>query len=77
MNRQARMLRAKDEKRRTPTWDRIPSATPDRAEPGETLRDVMVAMRDGVKLATDVYLPAGDGPFPAILTRMPYGKTET
>ncbi|MBX7168728.1 MAG: CocE/NonD family hydrolase [Pirellulales bacterium] len=34
----------------------------------------MVAMSDGVKLATNVYLPKGDGPFPVILTRTPYGK---
>jgi predicted acyl esterase len=37
-------------------------------------KDEMVAMRDGVKLATTVYLPPGDGPFPVILTRTPYGK---
>jgi putative CocE/NonD family hydrolase len=36
----------------------------------------MVAMRDGVKLATDVYLPRGDGPFPAVFVRTPYGKTD-
>jgi hypothetical protein len=35
---------------------------------------VMVPMRDGVKLATDVYLPDGEGPWPAILFRTPYGK---
>ncbi len=35
---------------------------------------VMVPMRDGVKLATDVYLPAGDGPWPTILTMTPYGR---
>ncbi len=34
----------------------------------------MVPMRDGVHLATDVYLPAGDGPFPVILYRTPYDK---
>jgi hypothetical protein len=33
----------------------------------------MVEMRDGVRLLTDVYLPAGDGPFPVILCRVPYG----
>ena len=38
-------------------------------------RDVMVAMRDGVRLATDIYRPAGAGPFPAILERTPYDKT--
>lgn len=34
----------------------------------------MVAMADGTKLATDVYLPNGKGPFPAILLRTPYNK---
>src|SRR5262249_45165486 len=34
----------------------------------------MVAMRDGVKLATDVYLPEGKGPWPVVLTRTPYNK---
>jgi hypothetical protein len=34
----------------------------------------MVEMRDGVKLATDYYLPAGAGPFPVVLGRTPYGK---
>ena len=39
--------------------------------------DVPVEMRDGVILMTDIYLPAGSGPFPVILTRLPYGtKTE-
>lgn len=37
-------------------------------------RDVMVAMRDGVKLAADVYRPAGAGAFPVLLERTPYGK---
>ena len=34
----------------------------------------MVPMRDGVELATDVYLPEGAGPFPAVLVRLPYDK---
>ncbi len=34
----------------------------------------MVAMRDGVKLATDVYVPDGDGPWPTIFLRFPYNK---
>jgi hypothetical protein len=34
----------------------------------------MVPMSDGVKLATDVYLPSGAGPWPVILSRTPYGK---
>ncbi|TFF84941.1 CocE/NonD family hydrolase, partial [Candidatus Heimdallarchaeota archaeon] len=36
----------------------------------------MVKMRDGIKLATDVYLPEEDGSFPFILFRTPYGKAE-
>lgn len=38
--------------------------------------DVMVPMRDGVHLATDVYRPAHPkGPVPTIVTRTPYDKT--
>src|SRR5690242_18886923 len=42
-------------------------------------RDVMVPMRDGVRLATDLYFPAVDGgqapgAFPVILERTPYDK---
>jgi len=36
--------------------------------------NVMVPMRDGVRLATDLFLPKGEGPFPVILVRLPYGK---
>jgi putative CocE/NonD family hydrolase len=36
--------------------------------------DVMVPMRDGVHLATDIHLPAKEGKFPAILWRTPYNK---
>jgi hypothetical protein len=31
-------------------------------------------MRDGVKLATDIHLPAGEGPWPTILVMTPYGR---
>jgi uncharacterized protein len=34
----------------------------------------MIPMRDGVKLATDVYQPEGDGPWPVIFLRFPYNK---
>ena len=51
------------------------SSTPDRARPGRVLRDVMVEMRDGISLATDVYLPDTDGPFATVMIRLPYGKT--
>src|SRR3972149_8160633 len=40
------------------------------------VKNVMVPMRDGVRLATDIYLPEdGSDKHPVILTRMPYGKT--
>lgn len=34
----------------------------------------LVAMQDGVKLVTDVYLPGGKGPWPVILARSTYGR---
>jgi hypothetical protein len=37
----------------------------------------MVAMRDGIGLATDVHMPDGTGPFPVIMERTPYGRHET
>lgn len=37
-------------------------------------RELMAAMRDGVKLAGNLYLPAGKGPFPCVVVRTPYGK---
>jgi putative CocE/NonD family hydrolase len=45
--------------------------------PGLTVqRDVPCPMRDGVRLMSDVYFPAGDGPFPVLLIRLPYDKTQ-
>lgn len=38
-------------------------------------RTFMVPMRDGTRLATEVWLPPGEGPWPAVLTRTPYGRT--
>ncbi len=55
-------------------------------EPGPfdvlVLRDLMVRMRDGVMLATDVYLPARDTErvaerVPSLLERTPYGKSQS
>jgi predicted acyl esterase len=34
-------------------------------------RNVPCRMRDGVTLHADVYRPAGQGPFPVILMRLP------
>jgi putative CocE/NonD family hydrolase len=39
-------------------------------------QEVKVPMRDLIQLATDLYLPAGPGPFPAIAVRTPYHKDE-
>lgn len=36
--------------------------------------DVPAAMRDGTVLRANVYRPAGGGPWPVLLTRLPYGK---
>ena len=61
-------------------------ASPPRAESqadvtyeGIATRDVMVPARDGVRLATDVYMPgrsgeAAAGPFPTVVERTPYNK---
>jgi putative CocE/NonD family hydrolase len=47
------------------------------SQPTFTVKDesnLRVAMRDGVKLATDVYRPEKDGKYPVILVRTPYKK---
>jgi uncharacterized protein len=36
--------------------------------------DAPARMRDGVTLLADIYRPAGDGPWPTLLSRTPYGK---
>ncbi len=38
--------------------------------------DVPVEMRDGVTLRADVYRPVGEGPWPVLVARTPYGKTD-
>src|SRR5262245_12213631 len=44
------------------------------------MRDVMIPMRDGIRLATDIYRPAAanggplEGRFPVIMERTPYNK---
>jgi hypothetical protein len=40
-------------------------------------KDIMVPMRDGVRLATDAWIPADDAPGPVLLVRLPYGKDMT
>lgn len=36
--------------------------------------DVPATMRDGVTLRANIFRPAGEGPWPVLLTRLPYGK---
>ena len=43
--------------------------------PGQTLQST-VAAGDGTQLATDIYLPFGSGPWPAVLVRTPYAKDD-
>ena len=57
--------------------------TPGAESPGPSAADTMsveydvaIPMRDGVVLRADVYRPAGDGPFPVLVYRTPYGKHE-
>lgn len=45
-------------------------------------KDVIIPMRDGIRLATDIYRPARngklvDGKFPTLLVRTPYGKSHS
>src|SRR5512139_1598672 len=53
-------------------------ARPDSAWEVVARRDVMIPARDGIRLATDVYLPGRNGivtgRFPAIVERTPYNK---
>ncbi len=51
----------------------LPAAA-QQAEFKGAFREEMVAMRDGVKLATNILLPEGQGPWPVVLQRTPYGK---
>jgi len=39
-------------------------------------QNVAARMRDGTVLYADVYRPAAGGPFPVILMRLPYNKTQ-
>jgi hypothetical protein len=70
------------QKRVTLPRKELPSAVPERHPRVHVLGDRRVPMRDGVTLATDVYLPAGDdgepvgAACPAVLIRMPYGIRE-
>lgn len=51
-------------------------AWPDERPSGNTFtcKEIKVPMRDGTQLATDLYLPDGNGPFPVVIERTPYDK---
>ncbi len=58
-----------------------PQNSPVESGPYVVAKNVMVPMRDGVRLATDLYFPAKngvrlEGRFPAILERTPYNKND-
>ena len=64
-----------------PQYPAYPSETPARLEPATygfdyVQRDVMIPMRDGVKLHTVVLVPKGASHAPILLTRTPYDATE-
>ena len=43
--------------------------------PGVKLEEnVYVVMRDGIKLAVDIYRPEAEGPYPALFSMCPYLK---
>ncbi len=44
---------------------------------GRVPRTEMVPMRDGALLATDIYLPEGQPPWPVMLIRTPYGRADS
>lgn len=52
-----------------------PAAVSALQTPGRIRFGVETPMRDGVKLVSDVWMPPGEGPFPAILVRTPYERT--
>jgi putative CocE/NonD family hydrolase len=66
---------------RPATYPALPSETPATLEPvtdsfDYVKRDVMIAMRDGVKLHTVILVPRGANRAPILLTRTPYDATE-
>jgi uncharacterized protein len=52
----------------------LPQLTPEQIAALPKWTEVSMTTRDGVKLAANVFLPVGPGPFPAVLSRTPYLK---
>src|SRR5262245_25965719 len=64
-----------------PKYPALPSETPPEFKPTNdgfdyVKRDVMIPMRDGVKLHTVIIVPKGAKGAPILLTRTPYNATE-
>jgi len=63
------------------TYPALPSETPAKLEPAtegfdHVRRDVMIPMRDGVRLHTVILVPKGAKGAPILLTRTPYDATK-
>ncbi|HUT60234.1 MAG TPA: CocE/NonD family hydrolase [Phycisphaerae bacterium] len=63
----------------SPAWaQRDPGMTPEKAlsqlPEGYRHERVIMPLRDGVKLITEVFLPPGEGPWPTMLLRTPYTR---
>ena len=63
-----------------PKYPSLPSETPAHFKPdhssfGYAIRDVMIPMRDGVKLHTVILIPKGAHDAPVLLTRTPYNAS--
>lgn len=52
--------------------DFLPLRSMNATDSTQSYDDLRVPMRDGVTLSTNVFLPAGEGPFPVLLIRTPY-----
>ena len=58
----------------TPRPRFLPQLTPEQIAALPKWTEMVMTTRDGVKLAANVFLPAGAGPFPVVLSRTPYLK---
>ncbi len=52
----------------------MPQLTPEQIAALPKWTEMTMLTRDGVKLAANVFLPAGAGPYPVVLSRTPYLK---
>ncbi len=55
-------------------WAQAPAAPATAPVSAPKMIEVFIPMRDGTKLAANVFLPEGQGPWPVVLTRTPYLK---